>query len=54
MKDKLNELNSRANCYPEDLKNSWIPRVDKTAKEDAETQELNDVELDEDSHDETK
>ena len=53
VKDKLNELNARANCYPEDLKNSWIPRVDKTPKDDEETQELNDEGLDEDSYDET-
>ena len=53
VKDKLNELNSRANCYPEDLKNSWIPRVDKTAKDDAETQELNDAESDDENNDDS-
>ena len=53
VKDKLNELNAKANCYPEDLKNSWIPRVDKTSKDDAETQELNDAELDDEIKDDS-
>ena len=50
--DMLIKLNEKANCYPDDLKNV-LPRVDKTPKDDEETQELNEAELDEDSNDET-
>ena len=51
--DKLNEVNAKANCYPENLKNDWLTRVDKSPKEDAETQELNKADLNDDDKDES-
>lgn len=51
--DKLNELNTTANCYPADLNPSWIVRVDKTKKEDEDTQELNDEDNSDDVADES-
>ena len=48
--DMLIGLQAKAHCYPDDLKNT-LPRVDKSPKDDAETQELNEAGLDEDTND---